>query len=139
MSEIEYTTKRKVDAAQFVDLLKRSTLAERRPVDNVECIDLMVRHADLMVTAWSGDSLVGVARSVTDLGYCCYLSDLAVDRSFQRSGIGRQLIRLTQQQLGPQCKLILLSAPAASDYYTHIGFTQHPSAWVLQQDGVVKS
>ena len=139
MSEIEYTAERTISATEFVDLLKRSTLAERRPVDNVECIDLMVRHADLMVTAWSGDSLVGVARSVTDFGYCCYLSDLAVDRSFQRSGIGRQLIRLTQQQLGPQCKLILLSAPAASDYYPHIGFTQHQSAWVLQQDGVVKS
>ena len=139
MSEIEYTTERTISATEFVDLLKRSTLAERRPVDNAECIDLMVRHADLMVTAWSSDSLVGVARSVTDFGYCCYLSDLAVDRSFQRSGIGRQLIRLTQQQLGPQCKLILLSAPAASDYYPHIGFTQHQSAWVLQQDGVVKS
>ena len=139
MSEIVYTTERTISATEFVDLLKRSTLAERRPVDNVECIDLMVRHADLMVTAWSGDSLVGVARSVTDFGYCCYLSDLAVDRSFQRSGIGRQLIRLTQQQLWPQCKLILLSAPAASDYYPHIGFTQHQSAWVLQQDEVVKS
>lgn len=139
MSEIEYTTERTISATEFVDLLKRSTLAERRPVDNAECIDLMVRHADLIVAAWSSDSLVGVARSVTDFGYCCYLSDLAVDRSFQRSGIGRQLIRLTQQQLGPQCKLILLSAPAASDYYPHIGFTQHQSAWVLQQDGVVKS
>jgi len=72
-----------------------------------------------------------VARSVTDFGYCCYLSDLAVDASLQRSGIGRQLVRLTKEQLGPKCNLILLSAPGASSYYAHIGFERHPSAWVL--------
>jgi len=77
----------------------------------------MLDHANLLVTAWSGDRLIGVARSVTDFHFCCYLSDLAVAVDFQRQGIGKELMRLTQAELGPRCTLILLSAPAAVDYY----------------------
>jgi predicted N-acetyltransferase YhbS len=91
----------------------------------------MLHHADLLVTAWQGHLLIGVARSVTDFHYCCYLSDLAVDRSVQHAGIGRVLIRKTREQLGPNCALILLAAPAAAGYYPRLGFTQHDSAWVL--------
>ncbi len=131
---IQYSTSRKIDGAQFVDILNRSTLAERRPVDDATCVNSMLRNADLIITAWSEDTLVGVARSVTDFSYCCYLSDLAVDASHQRSGVGKQLIRLTKEQLGPRCKLILLSAPGASSYYPHVGFDRHPSAWVLHEN-----
>lgn len=76
-----------------------------------------------------GETLIGVARSVTDFSYCCYLSDLAVDQAWQKQGVGRELIRTTQRQLHPRCTLILLSAPQATGYYPKIGMTQHPSAW----------
>lgn len=132
---IAYSSERRISAAEFVDLLRRSTLAERRPVDDADCIEQMLRHANLLCTAWDGDRLVGVARSVTDFAYCCYLSDLAVDRAYQRQGIGRGLIRETASRLGPRCKLILLSAPAAETYYPHIGFQPHRSAWVLAAGG----
>lgn len=128
---IEYATDRTITASQFIAVLKNSTLAERRPVDDLDCMRTMVAEADLTVTAWRGDELVGVARSVTDFAYCCYLSDLAVDASCQRQGVGEQLIQLTRQQLGPKCKLILLSAPDAQAYYPKVGFWQHPSAWVM--------
>ncbi len=131
---LEYATTREITSRQFVQLLKASTLAERRPVGDAECIDGMLRHTDLLVTAWHGDELVGVARSVTDFAYCCYLSDLAVDVGFQKAGVGKRLMRMTKEQLGPRCKLILLSAPAAHGYYPRVGFDQHPSAWVLHED-----
>ncbi len=118
----------------FIDLLHRSTLADRRPVDDAEAIAGMVANADLTVTAWDGDLLVGVARSVTDFTYCCYLSDLAVDVAYQRQGIGVELIARTQAQLGSRCNLILLAAPAAADYYGHIGFVHHPRCWILPRD-----
>jgi predicted N-acetyltransferase YhbS len=92
---------------------------------------VMVRHANLVVTAWEGDLLVGIARSFTDLSYATYLSDLAVRLSHQRIGIGKELMRRTQQA-APQAILILLSAPGAADYYPHVGFTRHPSAWFLK-------
>jgi GNAT superfamily N-acetyltransferase len=120
--------------ANFIDLLHRSTLAERRPVDDAEAIAGMLANADLTVTAWDGELLVGVARSVTDFTYCCYLSDLAVDVAYQRQGIGIELIAHTQAQLGPRCNLILLAAPAAADYYGHIGFIHHPRCWILPRD-----
>lgn len=131
MPRIHYATDRAIDAAQFIDLLRRSTLAERRPVDDPACIAAMLAHANLLCTAWSGETLVGVARSVTDFAFCCYLSDLAVDRACQRQGIGRELIRLTQSRLGPRAKVILLAAPSAVDYYPKIGLAPHPSAWVI--------
>ena len=128
---LRYETFGKISADEFIDLLKRSTLAERRPVDDHECIEAMLRHADLVCTAWDGATLVGVARSVTDFAYCCYLSDLAVDESYQKKGIGKELIRLTASKLGNNAKIILLAAPKAAAYYPRVGFDQHPSAWIL--------
>ena len=130
---IRYRTDAELSAEQFTDVLRRSTLAERRPVDDPACIAAMLANADLTVTAWRGDELVGVSRSVTDFVYCCYLSDLAVDRALQKRGIGKELIRRTQAELGPRCKLILLAAPAAADYYPHIGFEAHGGAWILHE------
>lgn len=130
-SRLHYDCERAITAAQFIDVLQRSTLGERRPIDDAACIEAMLRHGNLLCTAWDGDTLVGVARSVTDFSFCCYLSDLAVDVAYQHQGIGTELIRRTQDKLGPHTKLILLAAPAAVNYYPKIGFTQHHSAWVL--------
>jgi GNAT superfamily N-acetyltransferase len=129
--DIRYYDSRKISAAEFIDLLRRSTLAERRPVDDPHCIEAMLAHANLLCTAWDGATLVGVARSVTDFAYCCYLSDLAVDQSYQRCGIGKKLIALTQSKLGSRAKIILLAAPKAEEYYPKIGFESHRSAWIL--------
>jgi ribosomal protein S18 acetylase RimI-like enzyme len=128
---LRYETSRPISLDEFVDLLKRSTLAERRPVDDPKCIQAMLQHANLLCTAWDGEKLVGVARSVTDFEYCCYLSDLAVDENYQKRGIGKELVRLTRSRLGGQAKIILLSAPKAETYYPKIGFESHRSAWVL--------
>jgi predicted N-acetyltransferase YhbS len=129
--DISYHHLRKITEAEFVDLLKRSTLSERRPIDDTNCIKAMLKHANLLCTAWDDAKLVGVARSVTDFEYCCYLSDLAVDKEYQRIGIGKGLIRLTQSRLGEKAKIILLAAPAAENYYGPVGFEPHRSAWVV--------
>lgn len=131
--EIAYQVNREISADEFIEILSRSTLAERRPVDDRECIEAMLKNANLLVTAWDQDRLVGVARSVTDFSYCCYLSDLAVDLEYQKQGIGKRLIAETEQCLGPRCAMILLSAPAAVEYYPHIGFQHHPQAWILSR------
>ncbi|KJR39071.1 GNAT family N-acetyltransferase [Vibrio sp. S234-5] len=129
--EVEYFVNRSITPEQFVDLLNQTTLGARRPTDNYECISGMLDNADLLVSAWIGERLVGVARSVTDFHYCCYLSDLAVDESVQSSGIGKYLILVTKEELNPNCKVILLSAPQAQAYYPKIGFEHYESAWVL--------
>lgn len=119
-------------AAAFVDILRRSTLDQRRPVHDLGRIECMLRGASLIATARDfGGLLVGVARTLTDFSYCTYLSDLAVDQQHWRCGIGRRLIEFTHDQAGRQTTLILLSAPAAVNYYSHIGLQQHPSCWTL--------
>ena len=135
---ITYAIDRTLSEEQFIDLLVRSTLGERRPIDDAATITGMLRHADLLITAWDGDTPVGVARSVTDFTYCCYLSDLAVDAAYQRQGIGVELMARTQKQLGPNCKIILLAAPAAADYYGHVGFVHHPRCWILDRDAKLR-
>jgi predicted N-acetyltransferase YhbS len=137
--DIQYLVNKEITVDEFIEVLNRSTLAERRPVDDPECLKGMLEHADLTLTAWDGEELVGVARSVTDFHYACYLSDLAVDTAYQKQGIGKKLIDLTQKQLGPKCKLILISAPSANEYYLRIGFEHQPRTWVLPRDNAIQT
>jgi len=131
---IQYSLNPTLTENEFIDILNRSTLGERRPVDDEACIKGMLENADIIVVATYHKKIVGVARSITDFNYCCYLSDLAVDVAYQKHGIGKKLIAMTQEQLHGKCKIILLSAPNASEYYPRIGFTQHMSAWTLASD-----
>jgi GNAT superfamily N-acetyltransferase len=133
VEEVEYAIEPGLLAEEFIDVLCRSTLAERRPVDRPEIIAGMLANADLIMTARLDEQLVGVARSLTDFSYCTYLSDLAVDEAYHRRGIGRELIRRSHDAAGRHTTLILLSAPAAQDYYPHIGMRQHDSCWVVDR------
>ncbi|TVR06453.1 MAG: GNAT family N-acetyltransferase [Spirochaetaceae bacterium] len=136
--DIEYRINQPVSVDQFIDLLHRSTLGERRPVSDRGCIQGMIDNSNLMVTAWHSANLVGVARSMTDFHYACYLSDLAICRAYQRMGIGRRLQAITQEQLGPRCKLILIAAPAADTYYENLGFARNPRCWVLDRESQIR-
>ena len=129
--KINYTTKQKITSQEFIDILNRSSLGERRPVEDEKCIQGMLDDADILVLAMDGEKIVGVARAISDFNYACYLSDLAVDVTYQKMGIGEKLIDKVKEELEEGCKIILLSAPAAVEYYPKVGFTQHPSAWVL--------
>jgi len=119
---------------EFIDLLDRSTLAERRPVDEPETIRGMLEHADIILTARDGGMLVAISRAITDYNFCTYLSDLAVDRAYQRRGIGRELIRRTHEAAGRKTTLILLAAPKARTYYPHVGMDAHDSCWIIPRD-----
>ena len=133
MTNIQYQTEPNLAAAEFVDILKRSTLAQRRPVEETKTIVGMLAGADLIIAARTDDGLlVGVARSISDFHYCTYLSDLAVDVNFQNQGIGKRLVEETQAKT-PGTSLILLAAPAAEDYYPHIGFAKHQSCWIKRR------
>lgn len=128
---VVYAMEPELSVDEFIDVLQRSTLAERRPVDNLKIIDGMLRHADVIATARVDGLLVGVSRAITDFSYCTYLSDLAVDVAFQGLGIGKELIERTHQAAGLQTTLILLAAPKARTYYPHIGMAQHDSCWTI--------
>lgn len=129
--EIVYALEQGLGGEEFVSLLRRSTLAERRPVDDPPTIAGMLQNANVILTARAAGLLVGVSRAITDFHYCTYLSDLAVDQAYQGRGIGRELVRRTHQAAGLNTTLILLAAPKARTYYPHIGMTPHDSCWII--------
>ncbi|MGC3969809.1 MAG: GNAT family N-acetyltransferase [Pirellulales bacterium] len=133
MNDVAYALEPGLTVEEFIDVLRRSTLAERRPVDDRATIAGMLRHASVIVTARVDTLLVGVSRAVSDFSYCTYLSDLAVDEAFQSRGIGRELIRRTHEAAGFGTTLILLAAPKARTYYPHIGMRSHDSCWTIDR------
>lgn len=128
---IEYFEGEALDAAQIARVFDASGI--RRPTQDLARIATMFANADLVLSARFEGQLVGVARALTDFSYCCYLSDLAVDRAFQRDGIGRELVRRVRERIGPQSMLLLLSAPEAMEYYPKLGFERVGHAFLIQR------
>lgn len=129
--DVTYRLEPDLTVEEFIDLLQRSTLAERRPVDSPETIGEMLARADITLTARIDGQLVGISRALSDFSFCTYLSDLAVDQEYQRRGIGKELIDRTHEAAGLKTTLILLAAPKAQTYYPHVGMTKHESCWII--------
>jgi len=129
---IEYLDNAGVSVDKAIELYKRSTLGERRPVDRPDIFEGMLKNASLTITAWRDNRLVGIARTLTDFTYVAYLADLAVDAAYQKQGIGKQLIDETRKRLQPECMIVLLAAPKANEYYLKLGFEHNPRAWMLK-------
>ena len=132
-SDVIYRTNVRISADEFMDLLQRSTLAARRPVNDKGRIQKMLDHGNVLVTAWKDNRLVGVSRALSDFSFCCYLSDLAVDEAFQKQGIGKTLIDETHKAAGLQTMLILLAAPAAAHYYPRIGMERFTDCFIIRK------
>ena len=132
--EIRYAIEPDLSADEFIAVLRASTLAERRPVAEPARIETMLRHSDITVTARIRGRIIGVSRAITDFGFCCYLSDLAVDEVYQRRGIGKTLIERTWDAAGRGTTLILLAAPKAIAYYPHIGMTRHDACYIYPRE-----
>jgi ribosomal protein S18 acetylase RimI-like enzyme len=128
---ISYQTQIVPTTAEIIDVYNSSGI--NRPTADPHRIAKMYANSNLVVTAWDGDLLVGVARSLTDYCYACYLSDLAVRKEYQKSGIGKELVRLTQKEITEQSMLLLLSAPAAMEYYPKIGMDKMDNAFMIKR------
>ena len=132
---ITYAAEPGLSAAEFQAVLKASTLAERRPAEDLARLEQMLRGADIIITARDGERLVGISRALTDFAYCCYLSDLAVDEAYQHRGIGKALIAKTHETAGLNTNLILAAAPKAEGYYPKIGMEHLKSCWIFRGRG----
>ncbi|WP_169082894.1 GNAT family N-acetyltransferase [Paenibacillus sp. PL91] len=129
---IRYENSKALSASDLSQVFANSGI--KRPFQDLERMQKMIDNADIILSAWDGDKLVGVARAITDYAYCCYLSDLAVDRDYQRLGIGKQLVDSLRESLGAEVSLVLLSAPAAVEYYPRIGFTHTDKCFFIARE-----
>jgi ribosomal protein S18 acetylase RimI-like enzyme len=128
---IAYQIEESISPKELAEVFVNSTI--RRPVDDLSRLQQMIDKADLLITARDGTQLIGVARSLTDFCFACYLSDLAVDKAYQHHGIGKELVRLTREAIGPGTMLLLVSAPEAMSYYSKLGFEKMDRAWWINR------
>ena len=128
---VVYETDGHVSADELSELFRNSGI--NRPYNDLERLQRMIENSDILVTARVDGFLVGIARSLTDYSYCCYLSDLAVDEKYQKKGIGKELVHKTYEQLSEEVSLILLSAETALNYYPRIGFERVDNAFVIKR------
>lgn len=131
MREIAYRADHCMSAGQLAEVFSRSGI--RRPVEDLPRLDGMLKNANVLASAWDGERLVGVARGLSDFHYCCYLSDLAVDKEYQRTGIGKKLVDIVRSLIGEKSMLLLLAAPEAMAYYPEIGFEAVPNGWMIKR------
>ena len=126
---ITYVLDKNQQAIHVAEVFKKSGI--KRPYEDLARIQRMIVHSDILVTAWDGEKMIGVARAITDYSYCCYLSDLAVDLDYQKQGIGRELLSRVQTEIGDECSIVLISSPIATEYYPRLGFVQSDRAYVI--------
>ncbi|WP_338699633.1 MULTISPECIES: GNAT family N-acetyltransferase [unclassified Bradyrhizobium] len=134
MDEILYAREPSIGIDEFIEVLRQSSLGERRPLTDTERMERMIANANLIVTARKGHTLIGVSRALTDFAYCCYLADLAVDRRHQGHGIGKRLIAETRRYAGPESMCLLLSAPDSIGFYKSIGMPQPDNAFLYKRE-----
>lgn len=131
MPTIEYRHNFPLEAADVAAVFYTSGI--RRPTKDLARIERMFANANLILSAWHEGKLVGVCRALTDFSYCCYLSDLAVDKAFQKHGIGRELIARVRSAIGEEVALVLLSAPEAMEYYPKVGFEKIENGFIIKR------
>ena len=129
---IQFKTGHTPTTSEIIEVYNSSGL--NRPTDDAPRITDMYRNSNLVLTAWDGPLLVGISRALTDFHYCCYLSDLAIRKEYQKMGIGKQLVQLTKEAIGPRCMLLLLAAPTAMEYYPKIGMDKLDNAFMIKRD-----
>ena len=129
--EITYTHNKIPTAEEIIELYRNAGLP--RPIDDRERIQKMFENSNLVLTAWDGETLVGVARSITDWCWSCYLADLAIRKQYQKFGIGRTLIEMTKETVGEESMVLLLSVPTAMEYYPKVGFTKQESSFIINR------
>ena len=128
---IQFKVNAKVSAAAVIEVYKNSGID--RPIDDSARIQAIFDQSNLIITAWDGNQLIGIARSLTDYNYCCYLADLAVKKEYQKSGIGKTLIELTENAIGENTMLIALSNGSVAEYYPKDGFEKLEHGFIIKQ------
>ncbi len=130
--ELTYSSNIIPTADQVIELYQNSGLP--RPTHDKERIKKMFDNSTLIITVWDGERLIGVSRSITDWCWSCYLADLAVRHEYKQSGIGKKLIMLTKEKVGDECMILLLSVPAAMEYYPKVGFIKQESSFIMNRE-----
>jgi len=131
MKNLVFKVENGISLQEFQFILEDSGLSARRPMEDPLLLERMIKGANLLITARLEGQLVGILRGLSDFCYRSFIADLAVARSFQRKGIGRQLIQVARNQ-APEARLFLFSAEDAAPFYEKLGFHLHERCYQLK-------
>jgi ribosomal protein S18 acetylase RimI-like enzyme len=131
VTEIRYKVNVELDIEDVCRLYDDSGLA--RPTGDLLRMTEMYVNSPLVVSAWAGEKLIGIARTLTDFAWASYLADLAVAKEFQEKGIGRELFEITKREIGSGSMLLLISVPEAQDFYTRMGLEKETFALISRR------
>ena len=134
--DISYQLEPELSADEFFEILFKSAMVEDRSKKDEKRLIQMIKNADIVLTARDNKKLVGISRAITDFSYCCYLSELAVHKDYQKQGIGKELVEFTHETAGKNTNLIIASRPAASNYYAKIGMQPLENGWIIEKNGL---
>jgi len=133
---IRYSSSERLEPAEYVAFLGRSGLGSEYPRKAfADRIAALLRNADVRVTARTGSGrLVGVCLGLTDFAYFLFLTDLGVDREFERQGIGKELVRLAHEAAGgpADISLITWANSRVAAFYESCGMKR--LEWALGRD-----
>ena len=114
--------------AEYVNFLKRTDLGSQYPRERFEeRIPRLLQNASLSLTARTESGLlVGVLLGLTDFAYWLYVTDLGVDRAYERRGIGRQLMEEALRLAGGEkdIAVYLIANENAVPFYEKLGMEQ---------------
>ncbi len=132
---ITFSEKKNLDPAKLVRLYQQAPWTKGRTLEDAR---EMLRHTDVAVTAWDGDLLVGFGRVLTDYVYRATIWDVIVDKTYQRRGVGANVIQriLTHPRL-KKVELFWLCTRMPG-FYEKLGFSskeQTGMVWSRSKQG----
>ena len=115
----------RLSAGEYIDFLKRTDLGSQYPKERFEeRIARLVNTVSISLTARNEEGLlVGALFGLTDFAYWLYVTDLGVDRNYERRGIGRRLMKAAHELAGGEkdIAVYLIANEKAVPFYEKLG------------------
>ena len=115
----------RISAEEYIDFLKRTDLGSQYPKERfAERIPKLVRNVSISLTARNEEGLlVGALFGLTDFCYWLYVTDLGVDRNYERQGIATQLMKTAHELAGGEkdIAVYLIANENAVPFYQKLG------------------
>lgn len=115
----------RITSTEYIDFLKRTNLGSQYPKERFEeRIEKLVKTVTISLVARNEEGLiVGVLFGLTDYCYWLFISDLGVDRAYERRGIGKKLMRMAHDIAGgdKDIAVYLIANEDAIPFYKRIG------------------
>ena len=115
----------RLTAEEYIDFLKRTDLGSQYPEERfAERIPRLLHNASISLVARNKElRVIGVLLGLTDFAYWLFVTDLGVDRDYERQGIGSRLMKQAHEMAGGETDIAvyLIANEQAVSFYEKLG------------------